>query len=178
LIKWYNESIEYLSKKKSKSDDGNEKSTGSSVSWLNKFIIQTLSNKFSRNNTPSRANLITKLVRQNTFGEKQTIVIACEKTNGIACASAVARTFPIYSRKTTKNDPNKLRNVQVLFMFTDNSEISYPSQEEVDCFSTLAKSIRLAAKIVDTPCAEMTTNHFLEVQIFNVCFLFSFIFML
>jgi probable aminopeptidase NPEPL1 len=90
--------------------------------------------------------------------------IACERKNAIACASAVARTFPLYSAKTSKNNTTKERDGVVSFIYTDEQSTQLePSQEEIKCFNVLAKSIRLTAKIVDTPCAEMTTDHFLEV---------------
>ena len=40
------------------------------------------------------------------------------------------------------------------------------TQSEVDCLNSTAESVRLAAKIVDTPCNEMNTDHFLEVFTF------------
>lgn len=56
------------------SDDGLSKAA--TLSWLNKLFIHKLSNKCSRNNTPSRAHLITKWVRQHTIGNNQLIVVS------------------------------------------------------------------------------------------------------
>lgn len=156
---------------KTKSDENNEDgnnskpANGSNISWLNKFMVHTVSNKCSRNNTPSRAHLITKIVRQNCYAENQLILVACEQKNSIACACAVARSFPLFSAKTTNNEAKKSRNVSVTFIYTDDvsSNGIYPTQDEVDCFNAVAQSVRLTAKIIDMPCADMTTDHFLEV---------------
>jgi probable aminopeptidase NPEPL1 len=89
----------------------------------------------------------------------------CERKNGIASAAAVSRCFPLYSSKT--GESKSVRNVTVAFAFTDDSAC-IPSHDEIVAFNILGESIRLTAKIIDTPCAEMTTDNFLEVnQLFN-----------
>lgn len=155
--------------KKSKDESAKSSTTrspDSSISWLNKLIIATLSEKCSRNNTPSRAHQLTKILNRNSYGDKQLILIVCEQANAIAYVPAISRAYPLFSHKTTKNDPAKSRCVQVLFVYTDDSsELKYPSSQEIECFSVLSRSVRLTARIIDTPCAEMTTDHFLEVSI-------------
>lgn len=79
----------------------------------------------------------------------------------MANACAVARAFPLFSAKTSST-PNKERNVSVSFLFVDDNKVENPTDEETNCFNVLSKSIRLTARIVETPCADMTTNHFLD----------------
>ena len=146
-------------------DNGTKLANGTSISWLNRLTINAISAKCSRYNTPSRAHLITKVVKSNCFSDNQAILIACERKYSVACASSVARAFPLYSSKTNNESPNQ-RNVTVSFIFTDGTGKSQsPSDEEVACFNAIGESVRLTAKIVDTPCAEMTTDHFLQVNI-------------
>ena len=40
-----------------------------------------------------------------------------------------------------------------------------PDQKEINCYITLAKLVRLTARTIDTPCAEMNTDEFLNVKI-------------
>jgi hypothetical protein len=163
IKKWFDESIDYLCKKSG--GDKDSKPT-SGVSWLNKLVIETISSKCSRSNTPTGGHKLAKIVHRNTYGsQKQAIVVVCEHAHAVASAAAVARSFPLFSAKTSKNDPTKPRVVQVFFIFPGQSgqPHSFASQEEVECFSILARSIRLTARITDTPCAEMTTTHFLDV---------------
>jgi len=159
---WFNESISYLCPKKDKSSE--DQASGSNVSWLNKLVMHKISSKFSRNNTPSRAHLITKVIKQTCFSENQMILVACEKKNSIACACAVARAYPLYSRKT--GETNKPRNVSVTFLFTDEirnkSGKELSNEDDVKCYNAMAESVRLSAKITDMPCAEMNTDDFLN----------------
>lgn len=163
ISKWFEQSIEYLTR--SKSEEGASR-PDYGVTWLNKLTIETLGSKCSRNNTPSKAHQLTKLVHRNSCGEKQAIVIVCERDNAVACAAAIARAFPLFTAKTGRghNDSNKPRHVQVSFLFKQEANYAHASTQEIECFATLARSIRLTAKIVDTPCADMTTNHFLDVK--------------
>ncbi len=140
-------------------------SHGSTVSWLNRFVVHTISGKCSRNNTPSRAHLLTKFIRSHQFSDNQLILVACERRNAVACACAVARAFSLYSAKTKDGklvNTEKQRNVSVSFLFVDNAAQIHPTSEEVTCYNAMARSVRLTAKIVETPCADMTTNHFLD----------------
>ena len=77
---FYTESINYVApvkKDKSLEETSSESkpASGSSVSWLNRFIIQSISGKVSRNNTPSRAHLITKQIASNSFSDNQLILV-------------------------------------------------------------------------------------------------------
>lgn len=151
---------------KKKDDDGTKLANGTSISWLNRLSINAISAKCSRYNTPSRAHLITKVVKSNCFSDNQAILIACERKYSIACASSVARAFPLYSSKTSNNESSNQRNVTISFIFTDGTgKNQSPSDDEIACYNAIGESVRLTAKIVDTPCAEMTTDHFLEVNI-------------
>jgi len=164
--------LEYLCPKKASNNSEKELSqaadaaSGSSVSWLNKLVMHKISSTASRNNTPSRAHLVTKAVKQVSFSETQIIVVACERKNSIACACAVGRAYPLYSRKTV--DTNKPRNVMVTFLFSDelrnNSGNGLANNDDLECFSAMSESVRLSARITDTPCAEMNTDDFLNVN--------------
>lgn len=140
---------------------------------MNRFSINVISAKCSRYNAPSRAHLITKIVKSNCFSDSQTILVACERKYSVGCAAAVARAFPLYSSKTSNNESKNQRNVTVSFIFTDDGcKSPNPSDDEAKCFNAIGESVRLTAKIVDTPCAEMTTDHFLQVKISLIFFFF------
>ena len=96
----------------------------------------------------------------------------------MADVCAVARALPIYSAKS--GEKKEVRQVYVTFIYTDglktNGESS-PSEEDVKCFSAVAQSVRLAAKITDMPCADMNTDNFLDVFL-NIGFKFIFLFLM
>lgn len=158
---WLKESISYLCPaKKEETTDSAKPASGSSVSWLNKLCIHKISNKFSRANAPSRASSIPKLIRKSTYSENQHILVVCPRKHAIAIVSAIARTYPLYSTKTSKNDPAKTRFVSVSFLF--DTDATAATDAETATFNILAQSVRLTAKIVDMPCSEMNTDSFLN----------------
>ena len=92
--------------------------------------------------------------------------IVCEKEHAFALGCSVGRVFPLYQRKT---GPDKTIDIFVDYKFVgDKSEPL--STNEVQCFTAAVESIRLAAKIVDTPCNEMHTDIFLDVSRHENCF--------
>lgn len=171
---WFTESMTYLCPPKkdlaATANNGNSSeessttkpTTGTSVSWLNKLLIHKITDKCSRNNTPSRAHLFAKCVKQNSYASNQLILVPCERKNSVALACAIARVFPLYSSKTSET--NAERTVTVAFLFVDqlSTTVSNANDEEIKCFNVLAQSVRLSASIIDKPCAEMNTDHFLE----------------
>lgn len=98
----------------------------------------------------------------------------CERDDVFPSAAAVARAFPLYCRKTIQS-ANSVANshekkeptVTVEFLLVDN--MANPLTEEECLFlQQTAESVRTTARIVDMPCNEMNTDHFLEVNIDSV----------
>lgn len=85
----------------------------------------------------------------------------CERHNAFASACAIARAFPLYSRKSSRA---KLRSRTVIVEFVLVGENDTPiSDEDAVCMSVVAESIRLSARLVDMPCQDMHTSAFVEV---------------
>lgn len=78
-----------------------------------------------------------------------------------ALGCAVARAFPLYTRKNFLGS-RKQSTITVEFCFK-GKHTAPPTDEEVSCLGDAANGIRLAAQIVDTPCNEMHTDAFVEV---------------
>jgi len=124
--------------------------------YLNMVTVACLPGKCSRHNTPSRAHSITRLVRSLVTGSDQTIVITCERADMFASACAVARAFPLFSRKSgTQSEAT----ITVEMVVVDGEPAS---AEEVQLMQDAAAGIRLTARLVDTPCNEMHTDAFVE----------------
>ncbi|CAH0551586.1 unnamed protein product [Brassicogethes aeneus] len=135
--------------------------------YLNLATVAALPVKCSRHNTPSRAHAITRLVQVCSVGVDESIVIICEKNDVYASACAVTRAFPQYSKKTsTNNEENVTISVEFLIVSghsnIENGDILELAPEEVNALEHAATGIRMAARIVDTPCNEMNVNSFLE----------------
>merc|ERR1712071_207676 len=111
----------------------------------------------------SRAHAITKLIRPSGSGSDEYIVIVCERNDVFASASAVARAFPLYSRKTNQANAANADNHEVdkksmpytvTVEFILVGDVTTPlSPKECKLLEQAAESIRTAARIVDTPCS-------------------------
>lgn len=131
--------------------------------------IAALPSTCSRHNTPSQAHSITKIVRGASVGVSETVLIVCERSDVYASACAVARAYPYFTRKTS---PPKIKPAEVTLEFlivndtNGKSDERLPflglSSEEAAALHSSIESVRLAARIVDTPCSEMNVDHFLK----------------
>ena len=93
--------------------------------------------------------------------------VVCERIDVFPLACAIARVFPIYSRKTGAS--NSKRTVTVEFLLVGGESDQPLSKEDLETLSNAAHGIRTAAKIVDAPCADMHTDIFLEVIVKSCC---------
>ena len=156
--------------------------------YLDVATVAAVPLKCSRHNTPSRAHAITRLVKNSVLNVgEESVVIVCERSDLFASACAVVRSFPLYSRKTSGVFNNTTKNaaasgdqdtpmknssgyssqstVYVEFIIIDKNGVISTTpldQSEIGCLEDAAKGIRLAARIVDTPCNEMNVSNFVE----------------
>lgn len=107
--------------------------------------------------------------------------IVCEKQDVLASACAVARAYPMYSRKTLK--PSSTSNgsggaggnsststsatVRVEFVLVDGGkgeDHQVLSEDDLMSLEEICTSVRTCARIVDTPCSEMNVKDFTQVS--------------
>lgn len=92
-----------------------------------------------------------------------------------ASACAVARAFPLYSRKTsnTSKEAESLTvSIEFVIVPNNSSEETELTAQEVTVLEDAAYGVRMAARIVDTPCSEMNVDHFLEARFYNFISIF------
>lgn len=95
-----------------------------------------------------------------------------------ASACAVARAYPLFSRKTSSS-PSQTSDatVRVEFLLVPSSECEGAaesnrsveekltlSSEDLQCLESACTGVQLAARIVDAPCNEMNVDRFLQVS--------------
>lgn len=144
--------------------------TDSCSLYMDVARVAVLPTKASRHNTESRAHALTKLVQTHTTMVSETIVIVCERNNIFASACAVARAYPLYSRKSCKSPDTGIINnaslepikVSVEFVLVDGVDGKTLTDEDIKMLQNAADGIRLTAKIVDAPCNEMNVTGFLH----------------
>lgn len=130
--------------------------------YLDLAKLAALPVKASRHNTESRSHALTKLIRNGVIGVDESVVVVCEQKDLFASACAVSRAFPLYSRKSKQNTQQITVNIEFVIVehLTDTKVQLFA--DDINCLTDAAYGIRLAAKIVDAPCNEMTVAHFVE----------------
>ncbi len=88
--------------------------------------------------------------------------MVCERSDVLASACAIARAFPLFTRKSNSNQSK--RKVIVEYLLVGAASDSHLTEAELQCLTDAADGVRLAARITDTPCAEMHTDIFIDVR--------------
>ena len=86
--------------------------------------------------------------------------VVCKRSEVLASACAIARSFPIYNEKSGAKTPEK---VEVGFIIV-GEDTTLLNKEDVECLNAICEGVRLAQEIVDTPTNIMHTDGFLEVR--------------
>ncbi|XP_069846153.1 probable aminopeptidase NPEPL1 isoform X3 [Dipodomys merriami] len=140
----------------------NPNPTDSCPLYLNCATVAALPPRVSRHNSPSAAHFITRLVRTCLPpGTHRCILMVCEQPDIFASACALARAFPLFTHRSGASRRSEKRTVTVEFFLVgqDNGPVEVST---LQCLTNATEGVRLAARIVDTPCNEMNTDIFLE----------------
>lgn len=155
--------------------------------YLNVATVAALPVNISRHNSSSRGHALTRIVRTHSFTVTETVVVVCERADLYASACAVARAFPLYSRKSsakggvTAGDGDVVSGlagqqppqqqppiINVEFVLLEaggtvcSGEAARLSTADLGTLHDAAHGIRLAARIVDAPCNEMHVGQFVN----------------
>ena len=143
-----------------------------------KVVLGTIPDKVTRNNHPWSVHSITELVAGNLPKGLSRVIFAGDGATEYqgALAAAVAKAFPVYSRKTKSkddddengngndkedSDPTNTRSIQISFW--DDAGIVLDTKEDATIAALAAvEGVQLAARLVDTPPEELTTDVYAE----------------
>ncbi|ETE71194.1 putative aminopeptidase NPEPL1, partial [Ophiophagus hannah] len=130
--------------------------------YLNHATVAALPSRVSRHNSPSAAQFLTRVIRTCLpGGTKRCILMVCERSEVFASACAIARAFPLFTLRSSSSRRIEKKTVVVEFFLIgqNNGPVEV---EMLKCLESATEGVRLAARIVDTPCNEMNTDKFLE----------------
>lgn len=132
--------------------------TGDSVIslYLNSVTLASLPARCSRHNAPARPHSLASVVKNVSSGRSETIIIVCPYADTLASASAVARSYPLFSMKSPKAQKKVEVRVEFIIVDSDNMQLDY------DLLQSVADGVRMTACIVDKPCNMMGVSHFLQ----------------
>ena len=141
-------------------DNGSSTSTWIAASGLKRVIAIALPEVCSRHNSPARPHAIAQMVRSNIPAKDDAVVVvALEKASyGFASGCAVARAFSDYKRKGNSGDKkgknaSKGRKVRV-------GLVASKGKIDIKAISRAADGIHFAARLVDMPASELSTDAF------------------
>ncbi|KAM9248801.1 putative aminopeptidase NPEPL1 isoform 1-T1 [Dugong dugon] len=140
----------------------NPNPTDSCPLYLNCATVAALPSRVSRHNSPSAAHFVTRLVRTCLPpGTHRRILMVCERSDVFASACALARAFPLFTHRSgaARRTEKKTVTVEFFLVGQDNGPVEVST---LQCLVNATEGVRLAARIVDTPCNEMNTDTFLE----------------
>uniref|UniRef100_A0A672RIK5 Probable aminopeptidase NPEPL1 n=1 Tax=Sinocyclocheilus grahami TaxID=75366 RepID=A0A672RIK5_SINGR len=140
----------------------NPNPTDSCPLYLSFAAVAALPSRVSRHNSPSSAHFLTRLVRTCLpAGNNRCIVMVCEHSDVFASACAIARAFPLFTRRSASSRRTEKKHVTVEFV-TVGQDSGPLEVSTLKCLASAADGVRLAARIVDAPCSEMNTDDFLK----------------
>jgi len=150
--------------------DGSTGSLSSVISAPEKphrLSLCVLPEETTRNNHPMSVHTISELVAKECPGKGDVHIVI----GGVAddmpvgpLALAVARAFPLYSKKTKDGKPvveGDEREVCVSFLDNDGADAATDDESLHSC-QVAAEAVRLAGRLVDAPPEELTTARFAE----------------
>jgi probable aminopeptidase NPEPL1 len=132
---------------------------GSVPIYLNLAQVISVKDDVSRGNTPSNSIKIFKELKSLKIanGVKQlSVIIYAEYDHVLGSVSAVARSFPLFSRKTKKGD---LESIQIEVVVTDGKSLT---DSDVNFLQSLIDSVRIYARQVDSPPNEFHSEAFTD----------------
>ncbi|RXN09016.1 putative aminopeptidase NPEPL1 [Labeo rohita] len=112
----------------------NPNPTDSCPLYLSLAAVAALPSRVSRHNSPSSAHFLTRLVRTCLpAGNNRCIVMVCERSDVFASACAIARAFPLFTRRSASSRRTEKKHVTVEFLTVgqDNGPLEVSTLEEI-----------------------------------------------
>ena len=132
--------------------------TAANVSlYLNLAKIIALPTESARHNSPSNASTLFRELKSIPIADgvkTLSIVLYSPYEHLLAHISAIARSFPSYSRKTKQSS---LEEIQIEIEVTDGKPLT---EKDVKFLQDLGEHIRICTQQVDAPCNELNSEGF------------------
>lgn len=121
------------------------------------LMLCALPDDVTRNNHPMSVHKVTELVSSIPKGNTRLLFVGAPQQYQAALASAVAKAFPLYSRKSSNSED---RSIQVSFV--DETGNTAADEASLKAAQAVTEGVQLAARLVDMPPAELTTEVYAE----------------
>lgn len=137
----------------------NEKGgTASTFASSGRITLGLLPEKVTRNNHPLSVHTLRDIVAKNVPSNKEASILVCDESiedfQG-SVAGAIAKAFPLYSRKTPSSSKSGNESTINVHFATPNGGMIAP---KASACAALADGVQLACRLLDMPPAELTTT--------------------
>jgi len=120
-----------------------------------RVTLIAISDRASRHNVPGRPDVVATALKGRFTKGKGALLVALERPDDLlAVGYAIARAFPLYLRKKR---PEGEAWVSVCFVAAGGAR---PHDQELERVTVVARAIREAARMTDTPPSELSTDAF------------------
>ncbi len=117
--------------------------------------VVAVSERVSRHNAPGRPDVVANALKGRFTKGRGAVLVALERAEELAAVGvAVARAFPLYSKK--KRSDGEV-SVVVSFLAEGGAR---PHDSEIARVRAIARAVREAARLTDMPAAELSTEAF------------------
>ena len=131
---------------------------------IQKVAFVAVPDTVTRNNHPLSVHSLTDSLGRVTPNKGDVkVVVATGGDEAVTAGSiglAIAKAFPLYSRKTKGGKPKEDADRSIAVTLLDGSFQPIDDEDSVAAMSASAEGARLAARLVDTPPEELTTTAF------------------
>lgn len=123
-----------------------------------RLVVGALPDKVSRHNSPSRSEAVRHCVEQaRVLGQRSAVVVCVDDASHYAAvAIAVARSMPVFSAQTKKDDKKKKPARCAVVVCDRGGNPLAPPQDA----PLLAEAVRFVSRLIDMPPDDMRTADF------------------
>lgn len=124
-----------------------------------RLLLCALPDSVTRNNHPMSVHKVTDFLSSVPKGNTRLVFCDAPPQYQGALASAVAKAFPLYSHKSSANGQDE-RSIQVSFV--DKEGTVNADEASLKAAQAVVEGVRLSARLVDMPPAELTTDAYAD----------------
>ena len=129
---------------------------------VHKVSLGGLPTKISRHNHPMSVHKLTKVAKSGGKGDTRIVVVVPDEDDDSgrvgSLASAIAKAFPLFSKKSKQNNNKGDRKIHVIFSKPDGTLIQ--DEQKLKAAQAVSSGVRLAARLVDSHPELLTTTQF------------------
>lgn len=128
---------------------------------VHSLSLASLPNQVNRNDHPMSVHTLTKMASLAGKSKTRLVVLSDDFSVG-PLASAIAKAFPLFSKKSQKSSSGNSSEKQVHVVFVGKNGDVVNDDEQLKAAEVVTAGVRLAARLVDSHPELLTTTRFAQ----------------